>query len=300
MNGTYRRPALCLILLLPLAGCVTAGKEKPKLTSEPSIERALDVLAGAAASEPLTGFLYRNPVRFEYSSTAGACHKFSLKNGLIFLPREFKDSDNLLALSLARAAYIYRLYVMTGMEEILAEEEETAALFQARIGLAIKLKNSDFERAKAAEELRSDFCTYIMEGSPAAVLSARTAALSTRPECQRPLETLQSQRIWLDETRAAINDESFFQLMKDRDLVKVRKGALTMNAAMKNDADLRALPTDAIYRYQRSFYDRQNGMFSLVSKLYRKALEDDAAWRAANQELIEQARREFSACNLPE
>ena len=287
---------LCLLL----SGCLFNKRPEPRLTSEPSIERAFDVLGAVPDGKLLVSFLNEKPVRFEYSNTPGLCHKFFLKTGKIFLPRELKDSDKLLALALARAAYIYRLYAISGLDEIISEEEEMGALFQARIGIEINVLDKDFKRNRSAKELKSDFCIYIMEGSRSAALSARTAALSSLPECQRPLETLQAQRVWLNETRKAINAGSFYQLLYDRDLHKVHKGVMTQGEAMKNDANIRALPTYEIYRYQRVFYDKQNDIFSRIESLYNAALRDDEAWRKANQSAIDRARDEFSECNLPE
>jgi len=303
MNGTNGFFKLCLAaaVLLPHTGCAYGKRKNIRLTSEPSIERALDVLEASPASAPLSDFLHKRPVAFEYSNTPGPCHKFSLKSGQIFLPPEYKNSDKLLALGLAGAAYIYRLYTITGLEEILAEEEELAALFQARIGLITGIRDADFGKAKgAAAELKKSFCSYIMEGSKAAARAAHLSALSIRPDCQRPLETMRTLRLWLDETRAAIDNESFFELLNKRDLAKVRRGSMTMSEAMKNDAEMRTLPSYTIYRYQRSFFEKQNETFAALDGIYRKSIADDEAWRAANQDLIERAREEFSSCSLPD
>jgi len=292
--------AILGLAVLSLNGCLLNKQPEARLTSEPSIERAFDILGGTPEGKPLLRFLYKKPVRFEYGNTPGFCHKFFLKTGRIFLPKELKDSDKLLALTLARAAYIYRLYVTSGLEDVISEEEELGALFQAHIGLNIGLMNADFDQNKSAKELKSDFCTYIMDGSKSAALSARTSALSSQPECQRPLDTLQAQRVWLNETRKAINDGTFYRLLYERDLRKVRKGVLSMGDAMNNDAAIRALPTYDIYRYQRVFYDKHSDIFSHMEKLYRDALKSDEAWRQANRAGIDRAREEFSTCNLPE
>lgn len=291
-------PLLLLPALLASAACLP--KTAARLTSEPSIERALDVLNSAPEGKSLIRFLQRYPIRFEYSNTPGLCHKFSLKSGNIFLPMEFKNSDPFLALALARAAYIYRLYVLSGMDEIVSEEEEVAALFQARLALALNLTDKDFEQNRYAKQLRSEFCTYIMEGSVSAALLARTVALSPDPDCQRPLETIQTQRAWLDKTKDAINEESFHTLMNERDMHLVKKGAMTINMAMKRDADLRALPQYDIYRYQRTFYEKQSDVFIKLEKLYQNSLKEDAAWRNSFQADLYRAREDFSACNLPD
>lgn len=290
-----------LFLLTPLlflGAC--ASRPEIRLTSEPSMERALDILASTRQGKPLVKFLYKHPVRFEYSNTAGLCAKFSLKNHKIFLPVDYRGSDQVLALALARAGYIYRIYTETGMEEIISEEEELAALYQARVALEIGLVNADFAKTRSAAEIKNDFCTYVLESSRYAMAQARKEALTPDTDCQRPLETLENQRVWLEKTRQAINDENFYQLLYERDLQRVRKGSMPYNEAMKNDAVIRGLPTYDVYRYQRTFYDRQSDLFEKLEKAYAREIRLDAAWRAANQGAIAAARQEFSACGLPE
>ncbi len=292
-----------LLLLTPfllLAAC--AGRRpEVRLTSEPSIERALDILGSVPQGRPLVKFLYKNPVRFEYSNTAGLCAKYAFKSNEILLPPAFRGSDRVLALAIARAAFIYRLRAETGLEEIISEEEELAALYQARVALEINLANADFSgEAKSAAGIKNDFCAYVLESSRYAMAQARKEVLTPDTDCQRPLETLENQRVWLEKTRQAINDENFYQLMYDRDLQRVKKGSMPYNEAMRNDAVLRGLPTYDVYRYQRTFYDRQSDLFSNFEKAYSRELKLDAAWRGEHQGAIDAAREEFSDCGLPE
>ena len=294
------RTCALLTVIALAAACAGPQKKEISLTSEPSIERALDTLASVSEGRKLLEFLYKNPVLFEYSNSPGLCCKFSLKTGKIFLPAEFRGSDTLLALILGRAAYVYRLHAESGFEEIIAEEEETAALFQARMGLELNLLNSDFAGKKFAGGIKTDFCIYILDGSRHAAQAARALALSQDADCQRPLETLQDQRVWLEKTRQAISDETFFQLLYDRDQQKVRKGLISQFEAMKNDANIRAIPTAEIYRFQRALYSTQSDIFSRFEKTYREALQNDEAWRTANAGAIQRAREEFSACNMKE
>lgn len=288
---------LLLAPLLLLAAC-SGNRREARLTSEPSIERALDIVASTGEGKPLIKFLYKNPARFEYANTPGTCHKFSLKTGQIFLPLDYKGSDLVLALALARAAYIYRLYTATGMDEVISEEEELGAIFQARLALELSLVNGDFEKAGGAPEIKSDFCTYVLENSGYAMTQARRKALSPDPDCQRPRETLENQRVWLEKTLRAINEQTFYQLLYERDMARVKKGVMPVSAAMKNDAVLRAMPTYEVYRYQRTFYDKQSDSFSRFGKAYTAEVRKDAAWRAAHREDLDRAREEFSACNL--
>jgi hypothetical protein len=289
---------LLLAPLLTLAAC-SASRPDLRLTSEPSIERAFDIIATAREGRTLLKFLNQNPVLFEYSNTAGLCHKFALKRGYIYLPSAYRGSDLVLALAIARAAHIYRLHKLTGLEEIISEEEELGALFQARLGIELNLMSSDFTKAGGAPEIKNDFCTYVLENSAYAMAQARRVALTANTECQRPLETLENQRVWLEKTRKAINDETFYQLLYERDMARVKKGAIPVSEAMKNDAQVRALPTYEVYRFQRTFYDKQTDIFARFLKLYSEETGHDAAWRAAHAEELGLARTEFSACNLP-
>ena len=291
-----------LLLLTPLLFLAAGAGARPelRLSSEPSIERALDLLGSVPQGKPLVKFMNKNPVRLEYSNTAGSCAKFSLQAGKIFLPVDYRNSDRMLALAIARAAYIYRMYTETGLQEIISEEEELAALYQARVALEIGLVNADFSKATPAAEIKNDFCTYVLESSRYAMAQARKEALTPNTDCQRPLETLENQRVWLDKTRQAINDANFYQLMYERDMQRVRKGSMPVSEAMKNDARLRGMPTYDVYRFQRSFYDRQSDIFGLLEKAYAREVRQDAAWRAEHQSDIDSARDEFSACGLPE
>ena len=291
-----------LLLLLPaclLAAACAGSRKDIRLTTEPSLERAFDIIQGTRQGKPLMKFLYKNPVRFEYSNSTGLCHKFSLNTGKVLLPAEYKTSDLLLALALARAAHIYRVSKETGLEEIISEEEELGALFQARLALEINLVDADFGRERHAEAMKTAFCSYVLENSRYAMRQARKEALTPDADCQRPLETLENQRVWLEKARKAINEENFHQLIYERDMARVRKGAMPMSEAMRNDARLRALPTYEVYRYQRTFYDRQSDIFRRFEKLYAREIAADAAWRAAHQADLDRAREEFSACGLP-
>lgn len=289
---------LALSAILIFSACL-ARRPEPSLTSEPSIERAFDLLNTLEEGRDLVRFLLKNPVRFEYSNTPGLCHKFALQRGYIYLPEDYRGSDLVVALAVGRAAYIYKLYLDSGLEEIISEEEELGALFQARLGVAMNLRSEEFEKAGSARAIRNTFCTYLLENSRYAMSQARAQALAPDAACQRPLETLQNQRVWLEKTREAINDQTFYQLLHERDLARVRKGSMTMAEAMKRDARVRGLPTYEVYRFQRTFYDRQNEIFDRFMKIYRSEIAADAAWRERHQLDIERTRYEFSDCNLP-
>lgn len=291
-----------LLTLLPLcllASACAGSRKDVRLTTEPSIERAFDIIQGTQLGKPLMKFLYKNPVRFEYSNKPGLCPKFSLDTGKILLAEEYKSSDLLLALALARAAHIYRIYRETGLDEIISEEEELGAVFQARLALEINVVDADFGKQSYGAAMKTDFCAYVLENSRYAMTQARKEALTPDAACQRPLETLENQRVWLEKARKAINEENFYQLIYERDMARVRKGSMPVSEAMKNDAMIRALPTYEIYRYQRTFYDRQSDIFRRFEKTYAREIAADTAWRAGHQGDLDRARAEFSACDLP-
>ena len=292
-----KKRLLLLASLWFLAACAGSRREV-RLTSEPSIERALDIIDSTSQGKPLLKFLAKNPVTFEYANTPGLCHKFSLKTRKIFLPLDYKGSDLILALAIARAGHIYRIYRLSGMDEIISEEEELGAIFLARVALEASVVTADFEKAGGAPEIKNDFCTYVLESSAYAMAQARRKALAPDTDCQRPRETLENQRVWLEKTLRAINDETFYQLLYERDMARVKKGAIPFSEAMKNDAVLRSLPTYEVYRFQRTFYDRQNESFTRFEKIYSSEIGKDASWRAAHREELDRAREEFSACNL--
>jgi hypothetical protein len=294
------RPRLLLLAAaLPLAAAC-AGNKDVRLTSEPSIERAMDLLDKTPEGSRLLKFLYKHPVDIEYSNTAGICHKFSLAQGEIYLPPEYRASDPVLALAVGRAAYIYRIYAETGLEQLISEEEELSALAQGRLAVELKVRSSDFDKVKEAAGIKADICAYLLGGSGYAMEQARKEALAPDKDCQRPLDTLESRRIWLDRIREAMDNDTFYQLLYERDLLRVHNGSMTMAEAMKNDATLRGMPTYDVYRYERSFYDDQSDIFSKMAGLRKDDLEKEAAWRKAMAAEIDQEREEFSSCALPQ
>lgn len=290
------------LLLLPalwlMAACA-GGRNGILLTREPSIKRAIEILEGTREGAPLVKFLHAHPVRLEYSEAPGLCHKFSLRTGRIFLPAGYKSSDKMLALALARAVNVYRLYADAGLDEVVSEEEELSALLVARLALELNLLNEDFNKP-GAESFKASFCSYLLNGSGYAMEQARRQALSTDPDCQRPLDTLENQRAWLEKIRKSIDGDTFYQLLYERDQRRVKRGAITMSQAIKNDADARALPSYEISRYQRTFYSRQSDMVGRFERLRARELEEDADWRRARQADLDQTREEFSACRLPQ
>ncbi len=295
------RPLKILFPLLAIFLISCASNKKKNdiiISSEPSIERALDILNETPDGKDLVKFLYKYPVRIEYSNTAGLCHKFALERNRIYIARDFKKPDILLALEVARAALIYKISRLSKLKEIITEEEEVAALLQARLVLQLNLVNDDFLKFPFSSKIKSEFCTYIMDGQDPAIRKARYAALVMDPDCQLPLETLLSQKNWLQKIKESTGKGNFFQVLYERDLEKVRKGALTMTEAMRNDSLIRGLNTYDIYRYQRTFYEDASGIISKFEKLYKQELSKDANWRKNNADAIERASMEFSECNL--
>lgn len=290
----------CILFFSLICGCAKQKRDKMVLTTEPSIERALDILSTTNDGKRLVAFLIKNPVLFEYSNIEGDCHKFDLKARRIYLSRNFRESELLLTLELARAAYVYKLYLLMGLDHIVSEHEEIASLFQSKMALQLNVAHSDFKNAEYAGEMLNEFCTYIMEGPQEAMQAARNHALSSGPECQRPLATINSELAWLEKIKQSIHKENLFQLLYERDLQKVRRGVLTMSDVMKNSAIIRALPTYEIYRFQREFYESNLKKLSKIKKTHEMTLREEKKWFNSHQDVIKRARNEFSDCNLPD
>lgn len=264
------------------------------MTAEPSIERALDIISHTAEGRILIASVSKFPPRLEYSNTPENCHKFLANSRIIYLPRDLKKSDTMLALKIAKVLYIYDMSVKTGLEQIISEEEELATLLQARMAADLSFIPEDFEGDFAKNTL-NEFCAYVMEGSHRAMETARNTALSDEPACLRPLETMNSVKGWLDKTKEAMTDESkFFQLLYERDLRKVERGILSRADAIKNEARIKALPRYDIYRFQREFYEIQTDVLAKIQKTYMEELEKDRKWRLARQSDVERLQLDFS------
>lgn len=282
-----------------IAGCATTRNFY--FTSEPSIERAVDILETTPEGRKLMRFIKKNPVTFEYAGTAGVCHHFSLKNPktrVIFLPEEYKKSDKILAMGIARAAQIYKLYIQSNLDEIISEEEEIGMLFQARLGVAINVTTDDFAKVPEAYEMKHEFCSYVLENSKHALAQTRYIAQSSFPACQRPLENIVKQKIWLENMRAAINNDTFYQVLANRDRRRVRQGLITETQASGNLATLRAMPAYELTRYERTFYDEQKYHFNAFENLYNKYVKEDASWRSGNTKRINEIASDFAECDI--
>jgi hypothetical protein len=179
------------------------------------------------------------------------------------------------------------------------EYEELAALFQARIGLQISLVNSDFESQEAGvPAIKSAFCSYLHEGQIYSMRQARTAAISDEPWCGRPFITLNGLADWIQETRIAVEEGTLFNLLYERDMLRVKKGQITVAQAMRNDANFRSMPLFDITRSQRIFFDSQKLIMKNSLRLYKERLAEDTAWRNKHAEDIMRAREAFSTCGM--
>lgn len=271
------------------------------LTSEPSIERSLDIIESSKDGRELVKFLEKNPVQFEYAETSGICHHFSLKDKkkkLIFIPEEYRQSSKILAMAILRAAHIYRMYSITGLDEIISEEEELAMLRQMQFGVMLGLTRKDFDSVPEAYEMKKEFCAYVLEDSEQALAITRHTVQTAMPACQRPLENIVKQEIWLENMKRSIDDDTFHQVLANRDRRRVEQGLITDSQAAENSAKLRALPSYELTRYERTFYDDKTANFRAFNLMYKKELAIDAAFRRSNEAAIYELATDFAECDL--
>ena len=286
------------LFLFSFSGCFFS---MPYLSSEQSIQTSFKTIASYQEGQKLVNFLAKHPIQFEYADTAGMCHHFSLRNGkrrLIFVPEEFRASKKLLAMALYRAANIYRMYVQTGVEEIIAEEEEVAMLRQMHMGVLMDLTKEEFDLVPQATELKQEFCTYVLENSEEALAKTRYFVQTPMPACQRPLENIVKQEIWLKNMRHAISDDTFHHLMADRDKRRVAQGRITDSQAARTSANLLGMPNYEMTRYERTFFDDRNSNFTAFNQIYLKELYNDISFRRDHADRIYKIATDFAECDL--
>ncbi|MBP5286616.1 MAG: hypothetical protein J6Z08_01805 [Elusimicrobiales bacterium] len=291
---------LFLLLCFSFLACACSSP-LAYLTSEPSIERSLDVIESTKDGKALVKFLEKNPVQIEYAETAGICHHFSLKNEkhrMIFVPEEYRRSDKLLAMAVLRAAHIYRYYMQTGLDEIIAEEEELAMLRQMHLGVELGVVKEEFDLVPEAYEMKREFCAYLLEDSREALAQTRHIVQTAMPACQRPLENIVKQEIWLDSMIKSINDDTFHQVLANRDRRRVNQGLITDSQAAENSAKLRALPSYELTRYERTFYDDKKANFRAFNEMYAAEIASDSSFRRANAERIFLMATDFAECDI--
>lgn len=278
------------------SGCV-AGRKNFVFTSEPSIERGMDILLETEEGREIYDFARENPMRVEYSNTAGLCNNYDLSEGTVYLPRPYRDDDFILALALAKGVFVYRMHRLSKFDDILAEMEEAAALFAARIALKLNMVPGDYSR-DYAKPLKEELCVYITRAGDALRQSVRRRVLSQNADCGYPLETLKSQLMWLDKVRDAAGTSDLFQILNEKNMRKVARGSMTMTEAMNRDAAVRGLPTYDLYRYQRTFYETNYEIISSLSRAIESEIARDRRWREKNGPLLERVMMEFPSCQF--
>ena len=115
-------------------------------------------------------------------------------------------------------------------------------------------------------------------------------------KCELPLESIISQRAWFSSIKDAMQNDTFFDLMYRKDMIRVKKGAITQAEAIKNDATLRSKPIYEVYRDQRSYYDISMEKIDKFDAYYKKEISKDTQWRLKHKDDIENARYELNSC----
>ena len=278
-----------------------SGKKAVKeITLEPSIERVLEEFETSPEYSYLVKFIKKRRARLEFDENPSMnCVRYDYANGRITIPRKYKESDLFLTLETLKALYIWKTHITFGLEEFLAEEEVLATAQQMHYILALRSDagNKIFEDEKfIREKLKKEFCSYTILNTQmmSNLIRLRTSVINN--DCGLPLETVMTQRSWAYKIKEAMQNEKFFDLMYEKDLLKVRRGLLTMADATRNNAMLRSKPLYEIYRDQRSYYDVSLDKIDKFEKFYKKELEKDKEWRLAHKDEIENARYEFTSC----
>jgi len=283
-----------VIFALLFSGCAYSLKS-PAISSEPSLERAVEILEANKESAAVINFIEKKGVRFEYSNLAGYCDTYNLKHKVIFIPEEYRASDKLLALAVAKAAMVYYIYSKTDINEILTEEDEAGALFQFRIAALLGLKESDFV-TPASEKTKCEYSAYLVEGTKYALNRVRAGAAERNVACQRPYNSIAKEKSRLGRLRAESGKNTFYELLFDRNKERAMQGIITFPDMMKQDSQIRSVPHIELARYSDAFFNEADKSFSAIQKEYSKLLKKDAEMRDRDAARILRLRDDFLDC----
>lgn len=291
-----------IFLILPFAAMLcSCFYSVTEITSEDSINQSLRTIEEYPDGYKLVNFAKTHPVRIEYADTAGICHHFNLKdprNRTIFIPEEYRASDKILAMGVYRALQIYRMYVQSGLGEMVSEEEEISMLRQMQLGVMLGITKEEFDKVPEAVEMKDEFCTYILENSEEALAKTRLTAQTPNQACQRPLDNIVKQGFWIKDMKKSISKNEFHQLMQYRDKKRVAQGAMTDSEAAANSARLMALPEYETARYERLFFDIKKSNFDYFKQLYLKEVFLDRDFRREYAKQIYEMSTDFAECDL--
>lgn len=278
----------------------SGGQVAKEITLEPSIERILEEFEASKEYAPLVKFIKKHRARIEFEENSpGNCVKYDFSRGRITIPRKYRESELFLKLETLKALYIWKMHLTYKLEEYLEEEEVLASLQQMHyiLGSVDNLTNKTFESDKRIKQkFTKEFCAYAILNTQMMVniVNLRCQVMDT--ECGFPLETVATQRAWSQKVKESMQNEKFFDLMYEKDLLKVKRGLMKMAEATRNNAMLRSKPLYEIYRDQRSYYDISLDKLDKFEKFFKSEMENDKAWRQKHFEEIENARYEFPSC----
>ncbi len=294
-----------LVLTALLCACMTKNQTSSTAGMfgdnyyEPSIERALEIAAKTPDGAKAINYIRHHPVGIKYTALSGPWAKYVPADKIILLPEKTRGTDDTVALLLVRALSAYLAQDSLNLPEPLLETEETAALAQARAAVSYGIPSEKTMAATSeGKQALDEVCTYLIEGQPKFLEMVDRDALSPLPEYGRPLETLQISRRWLVKMQQALLDGTLPQTIYKRDMEKVRKQTMTMDAAVKHAAELRTADPSMLMHTERDIYFRANKTLDDAEDYRRDQLAADIKWRAQNAALINMRITEIHHCQF--
>lgn len=294
----WKRTLIIVFYLITLSFFSCYRKNLKEITIEPSIERTLENIEKNRDYRHLVKYLYSTGAKIEYIEDKNInCILYDFNNKKISIPREFKNSENFLTLSVLKAIYIWKIHQDFNLDDLLVEEEILATLKQIHYIFESEFYEKDFKTDLLFNKyFKKEFCTYITLNTSMIEHLIVNKNSIINPKCKLPLEDIESQKKWIKAIKDSLENNTFFELMYSRDMQKVKKGSMTQAEAMKNDAMLRSKPLYEIYRDQRNFYDTSMEKIKKFEEYYKKEINYDTNWRKIHESDIENAKNEFSFC----
>ncbi|MFA6583382.1 MAG: hypothetical protein WCS77_03710 [Elusimicrobiaceae bacterium] len=275
-----------LMFIALAAGCSGAKKDTITEYYAPSIERAMDRMKHTSGGPELLAYLAEHPIQIRYADLPGPWPKYDTVIKQIQIPETAKDSDMTVAFLLARVLDIYRNYNTLQAQEMSVEMEEAAALRATELGIQMEFGGKDWRNSLPGQLVIEELCSYMAEGTGRMLEKVRRNSMTRFPQYGRPYNSLDKSRRWLEKAKAATAEGNLHLLLYQRDLDQMRRGFMSPEQVNKNDVSVRSMDEDSLYRYFNQFFYESMQVLDRQKKMYDQRLEQDAAWRAQNGELI--------------
>jgi len=286
-------------LPLGFGGCASEPvKPAVSVYFAPSMERAIEILNETADGRELSDYLHAHPIPITYAQLPAPWPQYDPQVKQLFLPKELKDNDYLVALALMRGIETYRLCETLRLDEIMLEVDQIAAIREMQMIIELGLENKEGENSASGRQMLDEACSYMIGGPRALAEKVKSDALSPlRPDYGRYYRPASVKLSWLRQIKTALDANTLPQVMQKFDRDRVRRGEITMADADKNAMEFRSMDLRQMYRKYDDLYLHGTKSLDNLEKEYEKRLAAAADWHDKYRKAVARQLARTTYCN---